>query len=299
MDYDKIERQLSLVREVVYRGLMENYVPLPIDRSACSKWAKGLPREGPTIIYTSFMYQLGSVFKSYAKLLGRFSGIRFASRLTALGGMLVKPKKDELERASMILNNMVLLLQDSGVSVAYLYEEEPYSGALLLELGLLDEFREYGKKLLGLMEAKGVKRVVTVDPHTTNALLRLRAMLKSELEVVNYLQLVRPTQGGGTFVMHDSCLYSRYLGLGAVVRSVVKDAGVDLKEDRLVTAQDTSTCCGAPVESVDESLSERIAKERAAKLVSVSKDIMVACPLCYQNLSPYASSIRDIAEVVR
>jgi Fe-S oxidoreductase len=67
----------------------------------------------------------------------------------------------------------------------------------------------------------------------------------------------------------------------------------------MVTAQDTSTCCGAPVESVDEQLSEDIAKGRAAKLVSVHKDVLVACPLCYQNLSPHIESIHDIAEVIR
>ena len=141
--------------------------------------------------------------------------------------------------------------------------------------------------------------MITVDPHTTNALLRHRAALGSDLEVVSYLQLIHPTEGGGKFVMHDSCLYSRYLGLGPVVRSVLQGAGVAIVEDRLVTSQDTSTCCGAPVESVDEQLSEEIAKRRAAKLTSVHKDVLVACPLCYQNLSPHIDSIRDIAEVVR
>ena len=284
---------------MIYKNLMEDYLPLPVDRGACSKWARDLPRSGPTIIYTSFMYQLGSVFKSYAKLLDRFSGVKFASRFTFLGGLVARPKKDELDRASVVLNGIVALLKDAGVEAAYLYDDEPYSGALLLELGLLDEFQEYGRKLFGFFESRGIRRVVTVDPHTTNALLRHRAALGSGPEVVNYLQLIRPTEGGGKFVMHDSCLYSRYLGLGPAIRSALQGAGVTIVEDRLVTAQDTSTCCGAPVESVNEKLSEEIAKRRAAKLTAVHKDVLVACPLCYQNLSPYVDSIRDIAEVVR
>jgi Fe-S oxidoreductase len=296
--YEKEVRQISLVRDVVFKNLMNDFMPLPVDKSACSKWTTSLPDSGETIIYTSYLYQLGSVFKSYAKLLERFSGVKFASRLTFLGGLVVRPKKAELERASLILNNIAKLLRESGIQYAYLYDEEPYSGALLLELGLLDEFQTYGRKLLGFFGERGVKRLITVDPHTFNALLRLKALLGSDIEVANYLQLVHPRTGEGRFVMHDSCLYSRYLGMESQVRALVQGAGVALVENRMVTAQDTSTCCGAPVESINEELSEKIAALRATKLRSVCEDVLVACPLCYQNLSPYVKSMRDIAEVI-
>lgn len=298
MDHSKLERQLSLVRDFTFKSLMEGYVPLPFDRRTASEWTKSLPRSGQTVIYTSYMYQFGSVFKSYAELLGRFSGVRFAARFASLGSLLARPKKSELERASVVLNRIVGLLDKAGVKVAYLYDEEPYSGALLLELGLLDEFKEYGRKLFDFFGSRGIKRLVTVDPHTTNALLRLKGLVEGGPDVVSYLSLVQPTEGGGTFVMHDSCLYSRYLDMRATVRSVLGRSGVRLVEDRMVTAQDTSTCCGAPIEAVDVALSEGIAKARAAKLLSVHKDIVVACPLCYQNLSPYAESVRDVAEVI-
>ncbi|HUI86182.1 MAG TPA: (Fe-S)-binding protein [Nitrososphaerales archaeon] len=298
MDYGKTQKQLYMVRDVVYKNLLESYMPLPVDRVACSGWAKNIPRSGPTVLYTSYMYQLGSVFKSYAKLLERFSGVKFASRFASLGGLFVKPNKEELERASRVLNNIARLLTASGTQVAYLHEEEPYSGALLLELGLMDEFHEYGAKLFDFFKDRDVRRLVTVDPHTTNALFRLKEYVKSDIEVVNYLALVKPSNGTGRFVMHDSCLYSRYLSMGSGIRKTLEGAGVSLVEDRMVTALDTSTCCGAPVESMSEDLSERIAKARAAKLTSVCEDVLVACPLCYQNLSPYVTSIRDIAEVV-
>jgi Fe-S oxidoreductase len=301
MDYEKPRRQIALVRSFVFKNLMNNYMPLPMDKAACSKWTTSLSRTGDTILYTSYMYQLGSAFKSYAKLLERFSGLKFASKLTFLGGLVVRPKNGELERASLILNNIVNLLNDSGVKVAYLYDEEPYSGAILLELGLLDEFQAYGRKLLDFFHSHGVKRVITVDPHTLNALGRLTTLLKSDIEVIDYLELVHPRNGAGggrQFVLHDSCLYTRYAGLGASVRARAQEAGITLAENRLVTAQDTSTCCGAPVESVSEELSERIASLRAAKLQSVCADVLVVCPLCYQNLSPYVKSIHDIAEVM-
>jgi Fe-S oxidoreductase len=296
--YKKEMRQISLVRNVVFKSLMNDFMPLPVDRSACSKWTTSLPESGETILYTSYLYQLGSVFKSYAKLLERFSGVELASRFTFLGGLIVKPKKEELERASLILNNIARLLRESGTQFAYLYDEEPYSGALLLELGLLEEFQTYGRKLLGFFGERGIRRLITVDPHTFNALLRLKTMLNSDIEVANYLQLVHPRKGEGRFVMHDSCLYSRYLGMRPQVRTLVQGAGIALVENRMVTAQDTSTCCGAPVESVNEELSEQIAALRATRLQTVCEDILVACPLCYQNLSPYAKSVQDIAEVI-
>ena len=287
-----------MIREVVFRNLIRDYMPLPAARSASSAWTSNLPRSGSTILYTSHMYQMGSVFKSYAKLLDRFSGVKFAPRLASIGGLVVRPKKSELQRASIILNNIVRLLDEAGIKVAYLYDEEPYSGALLLELGLLDEFEEYGRRLLQYFSSKGVHRVITVDPHTFNALSRLKSIFNSDLQIDNYLQLVHPKQGSGRFVMHDSCLYSKFCNLGPAVRELVQRAGVVLVEDRLVTAQDTATCCGAPVESVDEPLSEELALNRATRLLSICDKILVACPLCYQNLAPYAASVSDLAEVI-
>lgn len=298
MNYEKVDRQISLARSVVFKNLLKEFMPLPVDRVICSKWAHDLPRISETIIYTSYMYQVGSMFKSYAKLLDRFSGMKFASNFAFLGGMLVKPNKEELERSYVILNNISSMLRKAGLEFGYLYDEEPYSGALLLELGLLEEFKTYGKRVIDLLRAKGIKRIITVDPHTTNAMLRLTDLVHDNLEVVNYLQLIRPTKGEGKFVLHDSCLYSRYLGLRSPIRELLSSTGVSLVEDRMVTAQDTSICCGAPIESVSDDLSEEIARARSSALLKVHDEILVACPLCYQNLSPHIKSIRDIAEVI-
>jgi len=49
---------------------------------------------------------------------------------------------------------------------------------------------------------------------------------------------------------------------------------------------------------VNMELSDSIAKYRAEKLLSVSQNVMVACPLCYQNLKPYVPSMKDVAEVI-
>ena len=71
-----------------------------------------------------------------------------------------------------------------------------------------------------------------------------------------------------------------------------------MKEDNIVTGQDTSMCCGAPVGAVNRELSEKIAQARSSALLKVSGSILVACPLCYQNLAAFADDVKDIMEVI-
>lgn len=295
----RLEKQLLTVKKVLVESLNKNFVPFPVDKSICSAWAKDIPYGGETVIYTSFMYQLSSLFKSYEKLIPTFSGLGGSTRLASLGRFFIKPKKNELERSYTILSNISSLLSKAGVSHGYLYNDEPYSGGLLLELGMIKEFSDYGRKVLDIFKEKGVKKVITVDPHTNNAITRLKTIHDSDLEVVNYLTLVEKGQGTGEFVFHDPCLYSRYQDLGGDIRQVLANSGVKLKENRMVTSKEYGTCCGGPLGPIDINLSDEIAKIRSRDLLSVSENVMVACPLCYQNLAPHIGNLKDIAEVIK
>ena len=292
-------KQILTIRNVMVDSLNKNFIPFPVDKSICSSWAASIPHGGETVIYTSFMYQLSSLFKSYEKHLSTFANLGGSTRLASLGKFFIKPRKAELERSYRILRNISQMLTNAGIEHGYLYDDEPYSGGLLLELGLLNEFREYGRKVLEIFEKFGVRRVITVDPHTNNALNRLVNIFSSDLEVVNYLSLISPAKGKGEFVLHDPCLYSRYANLGVTMREVLSDSGVSIMEDRMVTSREYGTCCGGPIGPVDVGLSDRIAEDRANKLKKVSSNVLVACPLCYQNLSPHLDNIKDIAEVVQ
>lgn len=294
----QLSQQLSTIKKVMVETLNKNFVPFPVNKSLCSRWTEDLPYAGETVIYTSFMYQLSPLFKSYEKHLPRFSNMGGSARMASLGRLLIRPKKEDLERSYRILRNISSMLLKSGIEHGYLYNDEPYSGGLLLELGMLDEFSEYGRKVLNLFSEKGVKKVITVDPHTTNAMLRLKEMHNSSLEIENYLTLIKPAKGNGEFVLHDPCLYTRYGDLGGTMRNLLKKTGVNLKEDRMVTSREYGTCCGGPLGPVDLELSDKLAENRAKDLLSVSGNVLVACPLCHQNLSPYAPNVRDIAEVI-
>jgi len=291
--------RLEFVRDLMLNSLKKEMVPFPLNRKLCSSWAKDLPKGGEHIIYTSYMYQLASVFRTYEKLLPRLASISGLSKIASLGKYLIKPTKEDLERSSLILNNIVNLLKKGGISFGYLYEEEPYSGALLLEMGFIDDFKEYGRRLSDFFETKGIRKLITVDPHTTNALTRLKGMSILKVEVEIYFEHVQGKSLPAEYVLHDSCLYSRHLGKRDTIRKKLVNSGLILKEDPFVTANETALCCGGPLGPVDFELSNKIAALRSKQLSKLGVPVLVACPLCYSNLSEHMSGIKDIAEVMQ
>ena len=285
-----------MLGKLIYENLQKYGFPYPIDKRICSGWAKGVPKNNSTILYTSCMYQTASLNDFYSKL------IPYAEKLSPFFflGKFIRPKKEELDRAYSILNKIASLLKKNGIEFGYLYEEEPYSGAILLELGYLDEFKSYAKQVYEFFKSRGIKRIITVDPHTHNALKRYSEFIQFDIEVVSYLELIKDVKGitNETFVIHDSCLYSRFLNLRDTYRSLIKKGGIKIVEDNMITGKDTAYCCGSPVKAVNFELSEKIARARAEQLMRLSKNVLVVCPMCYANLSKYVGNIKDLAEVI-
>jgi Fe-S oxidoreductase len=287
---------LSEIGKILVDNLNRYYMPFSVDKKVCSEWAKDLPKGGNTIIYTSCMYQIEPAVGMFLKFLPSISSFKGLMPLARL----VKPSRSQLDRAYKILNNIVKALEKSGIKPGYLYEEEPYSGAILLEMGFLEEFGEYAKKVVSLFKEKGIRKIITVDPHTHNALTRYQEFVKHDLEIVNYLELVNYTKKvEGEFTIHDSCLYSRFLGLREKYRGLIEKSGIKLVEDEMITGKNTSSCCGGPLGPVDLKVSEKIAENRAKDLEKLSKKLLVVCPICYVTLLPhFKGEIMDIAEVI-
>ncbi|MCG3108196.1 Lactate utilization protein A [Metallosphaera sp. J1] len=291
---------MESLRSFLKESLDKYDMPFPVDKKVCSGWAKDLPHGGETIIFTSCMYQIEPVVPTLSKF-SSMTGI-FTGALKGLSSLakLVKPSKEEIDRAYKILNNVVNALRRRGINPGYLYEDEPYSGALLLEAGLLEDFANHARRVASLLRDRGVKRVITVDPHTHNALTRYAEFVPFDVEVVNYLQLVDTEKKiEGEFTIHDSCLYSRFLDLRDRYRELISKSGIKLNEDFLVTGRETSTCCGGPIALINRDLSESIAEKRAQELNRLSNKLLVMCPICYITLSPhFRGEVKDIAEVI-
>ncbi|WP_338599113.1 (Fe-S)-binding protein [Sulfolobus tengchongensis] len=292
------EEQLNFIRKNLVKYLMEDYLPFPVNKSVCYEWANGLniKKGGETILYTGCAYQLAELGKKFDEILPSLSRFKGVERFSSFLKVFYKPKD---ERSNKILRNIAMILkktQDFG----YLYDEEPYSGTILLEMGMIEEFKEYAKKLVDFFSSHNVKKIITVDPHTHYTLFRIKEMISWNVEIVNYFEVLRGVKirGEGTYVFHDSCLYSRFLGMRDIIRDIIKNSGIILKEDEMVTGKETSMCCGGPLAPVNKEISDKIAKSRAEALKSVNSKVLLACPFCYANLSPYVEAY-DFAEVIK
>ena len=306
---------LGSLRDIMSSSLDNSQIPFPFDRSICDKWREGLEfsPSKERIIYTSCMYPLAPVIRIAVDRLESLSatggGIR--SRLVSLGArafgrLLLKPSQDEVERASRVLRSIHNLLKTSGVSLGVL-EDEPYSGALLYELGLVEDFAAYARKVHEYFKANGVREIVTTDPHTQYVLERAypRYVPGFDLKVTSYLDLLdakRVRAKPGTYVVHDSCIYSRHLNKYGLIRGLLKD--VTLVEDPAITGRESSKCCGGPIESTYPEVAGAVSASRVRDLSKLSKNVILECPICYANLSRAAEKLKvqmnfyDLAEIL-
>jgi Fe-S oxidoreductase len=304
-------RWIAVLRDLVLSSLREYGLPLPLDKGVCSEWRRGLP-SGPSrrVLYTSCMYQLAPAISRAVGAIERAGaaggGLRAA--LASIGAkifgrLVVRPDERELERAGAILRSIYSLLRRGGVEFGLL-DDEPYSGALLYELGFVDDFARHAREVYAHFKRAGVREVITVDPHTHYVLERVYPQFIPEfdIKVVSYIDLIDPAAvkvRARHFVIHDSCLYARFLDRHARVRELL--ASGEPVEDPLVTGRESSGCCGGPIESVAPALSAKIARERVERLSRLSRTVVVMCPICLASLGRAGSGlveVRDLSELL-
>ena len=300
--------------------------PLGMKTVYWTEWAKGLdlPRNGHTILLTARMYQMlpyiiqvASLVASAKPFLSRGGlgamvnlGNRFMGdqiiRLRALGSQNIKVKSKNA------LRGIVSALSAIGQTPAYLYENEPYSGVLLYDLGLDEYIDEHIKKVYRLLKSQNVKTVIGVDPHTVFMLKEIypKYIDNYDMEVKHYLEILSENSEmlkkgckqdlEKEFVIHDSCYMTRDLGLIEQIRRVSECLGMTLREPEN-TKLDTA-CCGGPIEYAFRDLTEKISRSRMQELSKVSKNIVVECPICLINLSKYEKEmgikVWDIGELL-
>lgn len=323
-DTDIVPAQLAIVETIsrIYGN------PLAAPNSVCYEWAKdlGLRRGGETVLYTGCLYQLMAYADSLVDMyesLGDW-GVRISRLFTSISpklfswfaSKLVKPDKKILDYSSRTLRSIAKLLRASGVDFGYLYEKDLYSGIYLYELGLEDLFAQHAAIVYKQLVGEGVKRIITVDPHTTYVLREIypRYVEGFEIEVKHYLELIG-VKGNITSnkaftisdrvklpVIHDSCYMVRKLGLYDATRNAAKNIRyIEPKNSGVKTL-----CCGGPIEGISPKLALRIATKRAKELASTGSDrVIVMCPICFTNLERAFNmlgykniSITDLAEEI-
>ena len=292
---------------------------LPLSKRTATGWARGLnlPRGGETVLYTGHMYQMVPAIDAMSSQLAllensfltRFFGIgRFTNKFINLSffmGLTASSKK--MQHSNQVLRDIVGLLRDAGIEFGYLYEDELYAGALLYDDGLDDAFGEHARRVAKHLKKLGVRRLITVDPHTTKMFRQAypHYVEDFDIEVQSYLEVLAQAHPeatepvNGEVVVHDSCVYARYENVREQPRELLRAAGLSVREPELFGK--STHCCGGPLESLFPAEAHRISGIRVDQLEAEGKNVVTMCPFCWVNLSKAAGDrlvINDIASTL-
>ena len=289
---------------------------LPVPARRATRWARDLdlPRGGETVLYTGLMYQLIPYIERLVSLeeklgdsrLVRFSGLaRRANRLVNGASLVARPRARERAEYDRVPANVARLLRDAGVEFGYLYEDDLYAGALAHDLGADAAVAVHAQRVAAIFRKHGVRRVITVDPHTTHMLRSVFPKLVEgyDVEVQSYLEVLaehelpaRPDTAREV-VVHDSCVYARYEDVVSAPRELLAAAGFTVREP--ANAGTLTWCCGGPAEALDPALAAKVAGERVRQLHAAGDECVTMCPICLVNLRKAADGtmrIRDISD---
>jgi len=292
---------------------------LPLSKRTLTRWSKGLniPYGGDTVLYTGHMYQLipkiGAMANRMAKLenswIRRWMGLgRTVNRLINVSRFMAIAKRSERRAYDKVLRNIGLMLQAAGVSFGYLYGDELYTGALLYDQGIDSILLPHARRVQALFADRGVKRVITVDPHTTNMLRSVYPEMLGDfdVEVMSYLEVLAERELpvkyplGQAVTVHDSCIYARYEDVVDQPRRLLSLAGASVQEAGL--SGRLTHCCGGPIESLFPGKAHEIACKRVEQLSATGCPVAVMCPICMVNLKGAAVEGKprflDIADVL-
>lgn len=282
---------------------------MPLSNRKATAWAKGLglPRAGETVLYTGHMYQLIPAIDSLSKILAemeakdswpiRWMGVgRKVNSYINTSRFMARPDSGKEAVFNRRLANIAGLLKKAGVSFGYLYEQELYAGALLHDEGVDDVFSAHARRVWRVLKSNNVKRVITVDPHTTNMLRQVYPEIvpgydievKSYLEVLAEAGLTPTSKLRKDVVIHDSCVYARYEKVLDQPRHLLDRAGVQINE--IENTGRLTHCCGGPIESLFPKKARAIAETRIKQLEAGGCSKVVSmCPICLVNLQQAAN----------
>jgi Fe-S oxidoreductase len=286
--------------------------PFGIPKFAFNNWWKkaAVTHEGGALLFTGLMYQFVPYIEKSTGYLERFEDtflsrfIRFAKYapkvLQGLGLALITSGKEK-KKFNAILQNVAKILTKSNVDFYYDSTLDDYSGILLYDLGDQESFVRHARYVTDKLKKAGVKKLITVDPHTTYALKVLFPKYTGErFEVKTYFELVDVASGNGNgngrVTLHDPCFYGRYLELSDVPAKVLAGLGIEsvpIKNSGLFT-----NCCGGPAESVSPKLSSEIVTRRIDELNFTGEPIIAMCPICYGNLKKAGADVEDLSTLI-
>ena len=319
----------TLITEFIADNVRKTKNPFGVPKFLLNTWYGGekLYKNGEWTLFTGLMYQFMPYIESTTGYLEQYEDSELAQKAQShpalakyleysdfmpniLGGMgmslyIMLKARDEKRRTDQVLKNIARLLRRSGVSFGYDPDLDDYTGVLLYDLGDQENFVRHARKVAKRLQKAGVKRLVTVDPHTTYALKVLFPKYTGiSFEVRAYFELLELSGGNGgnggnggrKVTLHDPCFYGRYLEVSDAPRNVLSKLNVECVEVR--NCRTFTHCCGGPAESISPKLSREIMERRVEELNGAGAPIVAMCPICYGNLKKSGADVQDLSTVL-
>ncbi len=300
----------KIIVDLIADNVKKTKNPFGIPKFAVNRWWKGtgIPRTGDALLFTGLMYQFIPYIETSTAYLARLEDTRWADSMrygkyvpkwmSGLGFAAITPGKEK-ETYNRILRNIAMILTKSGVDFYYDPKLDDYSGVLLYDLGDLDGFVEQARYVAGKLKEKGVRKLITVDPHTAYALKVLYPKYTGEsFEVQAYFERLNLHSNNGhrKIVLHDPCFYGRYLELSHVPKQVL--SGLDIECVPIRESGVHTHCCGGPAESISPKLSLEVGGRRIHELGAARAPIVAMCPICLGNLKKAGAEVEDLSTVI-
>ncbi|SDW68118.1 Fe-S oxidoreductase [Paenibacillus sp. CF384] len=224
------------------------------------------------------------------------------------------------QRSRKVLFAFVRLLQEAGIPFAVLGGEEKNSGDTARRMGNELLFQTLCRDNVETLQRYGIRRIVTICPHTFNSLKNeytdfgLNPSVVVEHHTTMLARLVaqgklRPVhQVKERIVYHDSCYLGRYNGIYDAPRQVLSAIpGVNLVE--MERSRQNGMCCGAGggLMWMEERTGLRVNEARTSQALETSPTVIgSACPYCLTMMEDGIKQLgveekvraRDVAELL-
>jgi heterodisulfide reductase subunit D len=225
------------------------------------------------------------------------------------------------DRAKRVTLSLVKILQHVGVKFAVLGTEESCTGDPARRSGNDFLFQMQAVANIQVMNAYGIKKVVTACPHCFNTLKNEYPELGGNYEVVHHSQLLQELinqghislSGEGDFngkriTYHDPCYLGRANGVYEAPRMLIQALDIDLVE--MKRSRSNGLCCGAGGAQMfkePEKGNKDINIARTEEALSTNANtIAVACPFCLTMMQDGLKnkeketevSVEDISELL-
>jgi Fe-S oxidoreductase len=296
--------------EVLAANVRQTKSPFGIPKFMVNTWFKDLrlPKEGEYLLFTGLMYQFSPFIETATQYLEKYEDTETAGYLKYAKwvpgyisgiGLAMMTKGKEKRKAGQLLKNIAYLLHKSKVNFGYRPDLDNYSGILLYDMGDQKGFVAHAKKVAQKLKNAGIKKIITIDPHTAYALKELFPKYTGiSFDVKPYFELLNfePKDCGLEVTLHDPCFFGRYLKASDITRKQLANMGISVTNIR--NQGEFTSCCGGPAESISPSLSNEILEKRIKELDEPGKPIIAYCPICLGNLKKSNADVEDLSTLL-